>query len=211
MEALDGTTLLLLSGGMDSAAIAYWKRPRYALTINYGQRAATAEARAAKKVCASLGITHHKLSIDCSAIGVGDMAGRPSPAAAPTPEWWPFRNQMLATFAAVYAIRLDVSRVMIGTLKTDHIHADGTAEFIATMDNLLHRQEGSLRFVAPAIGLTAAGLIRRSAIPSKILRWSHSCHVANHACGACRGCTKRQATWIELAENRRKREARLRP
>ena len=38
-------TALLLSGGMDSIALAYWKRPDIALTIDYGQAAADAEER----------------------------------------------------------------------------------------------------------------------------------------------------------------------
>ena len=33
---------LLLSGGMDSIALAFWKRPEIAITIDYGQRAAEA-------------------------------------------------------------------------------------------------------------------------------------------------------------------------
>lgn len=198
MEAVDQTLLLLLSGGMDSVAIAYWKRPAHALTINYGQRAAIAEMRAAKKVCESLGIAHHRLTIDCSMIGAGDMARRRSPPKSPTPEWWPFRNQLLITFAAAYAVRLETKSILVGTLKTDGIHKDGTPPFMDTMDELLRIQEGALRLVAPARHLTALGLVRRAAVPNRILRWSHSCHVANHACGACRGCTKRQEAWAKL-------------
>ena len=40
-------TALLLSGGMDSIAIAWWKRPDIALTLDYGQQAANAEIKAA--------------------------------------------------------------------------------------------------------------------------------------------------------------------
>ena len=43
------TAALLLSGGMDSVAIAYWKRPRYGITINYGQEPAEGEIRACKR------------------------------------------------------------------------------------------------------------------------------------------------------------------
>ena len=31
---------LLLSGGMDSISIAWWKRPDVAISVDYGQRAA---------------------------------------------------------------------------------------------------------------------------------------------------------------------------
>jgi len=45
--------LLLLSGGIDSVAIAAWKRPEICLTIDYGQRSARAEIRSSMQVCKS--------------------------------------------------------------------------------------------------------------------------------------------------------------
>ncbi|WP_440506100.1 7-cyano-7-deazaguanine synthase [Serratia nevei] len=62
-------TALLLSGGMDSIAIAWWKRPDIALTLDYGQYAAEAEIRAASVTCKSLGIDHHIIRIDCRSLG----------------------------------------------------------------------------------------------------------------------------------------------
>ncbi len=198
MEAIARYDLLLLSGGMDSAAIAYWKRPARALTIDYGQRPAAAEVRAAAKICSSLQIDHHVVRIDCTALGSGDMAGTAVSRLAPTPEWWPFRNQMLLTFAAAYAVQVDARRLVIGTLRSDRVNADGSPEFLDAMDRVLRLQEGGIRLIAPARRFTAAGLILRSGIPTRLLRWSHSCHVANHACGHCRGCNKRVTTWKSL-------------
>lgn len=42
-------TAILLSGGMDSIALAYWKRPEIAITIDYGQKPAAAEVVASKR------------------------------------------------------------------------------------------------------------------------------------------------------------------
>ena len=36
---------MLLSGGMDSIAVAYWRRPSLAITIDYGQVPAAGELR----------------------------------------------------------------------------------------------------------------------------------------------------------------------
>ena len=36
---------ILLSGGMDSIALAYWKKPAHSITIDYGQKAANAEMK----------------------------------------------------------------------------------------------------------------------------------------------------------------------
>lgn len=189
---------LLLSGGMDSIAVACWLRPEIAITINYGQKSAAAEVRAASAAADALGIEHHIVEANLSALGSGDLAGTPALAVAKVPEWWPFRNQMLVTLAAMKAITLNVNRLLIGTVKTDGQHADGRAEFIHAMDYLLRLQEGSLTLEAPAIDLTAAELIRTSGISMEILGWAHSCHVANHACGLCRGCRKHYETMSDL-------------
>ena len=75
------TTALLLSGGIDSAAVAAWKHPDIALFIDYGQRSAFAERRAARAVAAELGIRHHELTVGLDALGAGvlkdDVMNRP--------------------------------------------------------------------------------------------------------------------------------------
>ncbi len=187
-------TALLLSGGMDSIAIAWWKRPEMALTIDYGQKPAQAEIRAAKEVASRLGIEHQVVQCDLSALGSGDMAGGPPLAFAPVPEWWPFRNQLLLTVAAMRLVPSGATKVLIGCLATDKQHADGRAEFISAMNDLFAVQEGGLSAEAPAIDLTAVELVKRSGIPLEILAWAHSCHRANEACGACRGCLKHYDT-----------------
>src|ERR1700692_1265160 len=75
--------LLLLSGGMDSIALAWALRPDLSLTIDYGQLAAAGESRAASAACTELGLRHRLLRIDCSALGSGDMAGTPPSRIAP--------------------------------------------------------------------------------------------------------------------------------
>lgn len=190
---------LLLSGGMDSIAIAWWKRPDFAITIDYGQKAAGAEKIAAAQVCQELGIAHEVISIDCSSLGSGDMVHAAPDGHAATSDWWPYRNQMLVTLASMRAISREVQILHIGTVKSDgESHLDGTPRFVDLMDELMQYQEGGLRIVAPAIGLTTVELVRMAAVPPGLLAWSHSCHKANVACGACRGCYKYLDTYKEL-------------
>jgi 7-cyano-7-deazaguanine synthase len=181
---------ILLSGGMDSIALAFWKRPEIAITVDYGQRAAEAEISAAQQVSGELGIRHEVIRIDCRPIGSGDMAGNGALKVAPVPEWWPFRNQLLVTFAAARGLSLGVTEVMTGTVASDGSHADGRPGFYAAMDAVTAFQEGGIRVSAPALNLTTAELVRISRVPRKILAWAHSCHIGNLACGHCRGCVK---------------------
>ncbi|WP_295543328.1 7-cyano-7-deazaguanine synthase [uncultured Pseudacidovorax sp.] len=184
------SVVLLLSGGIDSTALAYWQRPKHALTIDYGQAAASAERRAAAQVARELELDHHNMTVNLRALGLGRMAGLQPEVDAPTPEWWPFRNQLLITFAAAKAVVLGADAVMVGTLATDGLHADGRPEFLETMRSLFQQQERQIKLLAPASKMNALQLVRRSGVPRQLLAWTHSCHVADYACGTCRGCNK---------------------
>lgn len=191
---------VLLSGGIDSVALAYWHRPAVVITVDYGQVAAPAEVRAAAAIAAALNIRHEVIRADCSAVGCGDMAPsrRAALNAAPSPEWWPYRNQLVVTLAAARAVALGVRTLLIGTVRSDSRFADGRPEFMEALNRLLSVQEGRLGLTAPAIALSSADLVRVSGVPLDLLAWSHSCHVSENACGRCRGCQKRAEVWQEL-------------
>lgn len=187
-------TCLLMSGGLDSIALAYWKRPDLAITIDYGQVCAEAEIKASAQVCQELHIRHNVVRVDCGDLGSGDLAGRAPSDVAPVSEWWPFRNQLLLTLAGMAAVSLGTSELWIGVVQTDCQHADGTMEFISHASALMEMQEGGIRVGAPAISMTTVDLIRAGDVPIALLSWAHSCHTSNWACGCCRGCNKhRQA------------------
>lgn len=183
-------TALLLSGGMDSIAIAWWKRPDVAITIDYGQLPARAEIAASTAVAGRLNIEHHVLTVDCKSLGSGDMVGLNANEHAPASDWWPYRNQMLITLAAMKAISLDVRTLLIGSVLSDGFHRDGTPAFLSAMSALLELQEGRMTVLAPAIELSTIELIRLSGVPDTELVWAHSCHKSDVPCGNCRGCNK---------------------
>ena len=183
-------TALLLSGGMDSIAILYWKRPEVALTIDYGQNSAQAEIRSASYVCEQLGIAHHIISVDCTQFGSGDMSKQKPLSLAPFSDWWPFRNQMLLTVAAMYLINHNITTIQIGSVKPDDQFQDGTDQFTKMISDLISFQEGNMTVEAPAINMTTLELIEESKVPLSLLLSAHSCHSGNIACGSCRGCRK---------------------
>lgn len=186
---------ILLSGGMDSLSLAWWKKPDVAFTINYGQLAAETEIEVSKKICEELNIEHHIIVSDLSFLGSGDLSGKAKNKHAPSSEWWPYRNQMLITLAAMKAISLDINELWIGCVKSDSHHIDGSQLFIDSINTLMNIQEGMIQVKAPAIHLTTEELILSSGIPKSFLFWAHSCHKANTACGNCRGCNKYFEVW----------------
>lgn len=189
---------MLLSGGMDSIALAWWKRPNVAFTIDYGQVCAEAEIRAAEAVCSDLGIRHEIIQVDCRSLGSGDLAGIPADSNAPVQEWWPYRNQLLITLAGMRGIALGVKELMVAAVISDAVHADGRPDFVDRLDALMHLQEGGMRLSAPAISMASVELVKISGIPLQVLAWAHSCHRSNYACGDCRGCYKHRDTMDAL-------------
>lgn len=168
------------------------QKPDLATTIDYGQTCAEAEIRAAEQICNELEIPHNVLEVDCSSLGAGELADTEQLSIGGTPEWWPFRNQMIITMAAMDAVQRDASELVLGSVQGDHEHADGRAEFYEHMNTLLAVQEGDLKVSTPAINMSSEELVERSDLPLSILGWTHSCHRSDLACGRCRGCIKRE-------------------
>lgn len=185
-------SVLLISGGVDSAALAYDIDPDLAITIDYGQKPAEAEIKASREICRELDIPHEVIRFDASELGTGTMSTQNQLDIASTPEWWPFRNQLIITLSGIDAVKRGAEELIIGTVKDDREHADGTSKFLELMDELVSLQEGDLRLSAPAKDLTSKELVAETDIGPSLLGWTHSCHVANNPCGTCRGCRKRQ-------------------
>lgn len=198
--------ILLLSGGIDSVAIAFERRPKFALFVDYGQRPAASERRAAGAVAAALEIEFHALTADFSSVGGGLLSTSGADSNFPSPEWWPFRNQMLLTIAAAWACRHTEAltapgsvMVAIGSVAGDgDRHADGTAAFFVALAELLRVQEGQIRVEAPALQRTTEQLVQSSGVTDDLLGWTHSCHVATLPCGDCPGCFKRDRVLSSL-------------
>jgi 7-cyano-7-deazaguanine synthase len=194
--------LLLLSGGIDSIALAAWRRPSVCLTVDYGQRSAPAEFQAAREVCKALGLQHQTLVAGISELGSGCMAGETNSPHSVHEEFWPFRNQYLITIAAMTAMKTGCDAVLIGTVVTDQRHMDGSVAFFEHMHDVIALQEGAIELKTPAAQMTSEQLVRQSGVEASVLAWSHSCHVGELACGTCPGCRKHTEVMTALGWGR---------
>lgn len=191
-------TAVLLSGGIDSICIAYWKKPDMAFTIDYGQVCAEAEIHSAAIICKKLGIEHHIIRIDCSSLGSGLLSGKPTVEDSPSEEWWPYRNQLLVTLACMKGISLGVKKLYVGSVRTDGVqHKDGTPEFYDMLSRLMSYQEGGITVEMPAHSMDTYELVEASGTPLDLLLYSHSCHVSNKPCMKCKGCEKNYAVRLK--------------
>jgi 7-cyano-7-deazaguanine synthase len=193
--------VLLFSGGLDSSAIAFWKRPDVCLTVDYGQRPAPGEFAAAKAICEELSLNHETLSVDLRALGSGSLVGEPTGSLGRGEEWWPYRNQMLITLAGMRFINRGLREIMIGAVRSD-IHADGKAPFLRAVHRLMSLQEGGVKVSAPARSFHALKLMQISGFPAALLGLTFSCHVMQYPCGKCRGCQKHLDTLAKIKRSR---------
>ena len=190
--------LLLLSGGIDSIALAAWRRPELCLTVRYGQSAADAEVQSSARACQELGLRHEVLEAELPLLGSGCMAGQTASPHSPHEEFWPFRNQYLITLAGMVAIKAGLSEILIGTVVTDRRHADGSPGFLRAIHEVIEMQEGAIQVLAPAAELTSEQLVKQSGISMAVLGWAHSCHTSALACGNCPGCMKHSQVMSSL-------------
>lgn len=191
---------LLFTGGLDSTALAWMLRPEKLVFVDYGQRPAKGEERAARAVAAAIGLVLDVRRVDMSAFGHGTMStsGTPLASATKAPEFWPYRNQMLITLAAMASAADPLKEILVGTVVGDDAHPDGRKEFVSAVDCLV-RQQSEVRVVAPAIDMTTLQLVKKAAVPKSVLGWTFSCHTGEWACGSCRGCNKHRQV-IECLE-----------
>ncbi|WP_396614001.1 7-cyano-7-deazaguanine synthase (plasmid) [Haloferax sp. S1W] len=185
-------SVLLLSGGLDSATLAYTHRPDLTVTVDYGQCCADAEIQASEQISDQLNLEHEIIEVDCKSIGAGTMANQRETDLGDAPEWWPYRNQLVITLVAMDVVSRGADQLLVGAVAGDQSHADGQAKFFELIDSLLSFQEGNLRVKAPAINKTTEEFVREANPPESLLGWTHSCTASNAACGECRSCKKRQ-------------------
>lgn len=195
--------VLLFSGGIDSTVLAWWLRPEQLALVDYGQVAFEGELRAARAVASTLGLPLDVQTVDLRALGHGVMAGASS-LNVKAPEFWPYRNQMLVTLAAMAYEEKHPSSILLGSVAGDEIHPDGTDAFRSAMDTLLRAQSGP-RLETPAAQFTTEELIALAVAPTSLLGWTFSCHTGKWACGTCRGCRKHEEvmTWAINQENKK--------
>ena len=192
-------SLLLFSGGLDSTALAVMLRPKLLLYVDYGHRARLAERSAAAKIAALVDLPLRTINLGIQELGSGLLHGSASSDRAPSPEWWPYRNQFLATAGAAVAHEEDCDLVLLGSVASDgERHKDGTAEFYRLLDAIVAYQEGGIHVSAPGIDRSTEQLVEQSGATDEVLAWTFSCHRSNRPCGDCPGCWKRTKVLADL-------------
>lgn len=195
--------VVLLSGGMDSAAVVAMAREQgfavYALSVHYGQRH-TSELDAAAAVAQALGAHAHKtVKVDLRSIGgsaltsdidVPDAGGEGIPIT-----YVPARNTIMLSVALGWAEVLGASDIFCGVNAVDYSgYPDCRPEFITAFEALANLAtkagvEGAgIRIHAPLQFLSKADIVNEGVRLGVDFGLTVSCYQADSLGRACRKC-----------------------
>ncbi|MCF7750882.1 7-cyano-7-deazaguanine synthase QueC [Bacillus subtilis subsp. subtilis] len=201
--------VVLLSGGMDSAAVIAIAQEQgfavHALSVRYGQRH-TSELDAAAAVSQALGVVAHKtVSVDLRSIGgsaLTDDIDVPEAGGEGIPVTYvPARNTIMLSLALGWAEVLGANDIFCGVNAVDYSgYPDCRPEFIAafqTLANLATKAgvEGAgIQVHAPLQFLSKADIVREGVRLGVDFGLTVSCYNADDrgaACGHCDACRLR--------------------
>ncbi len=201
--------VVLLSGGMDSAAVIAIAREQgfavHALSVRYGQRH-TSELDAAANVAKALGVAAHKtVNVDLRSIGgsaLTDDIDVPEAGGEGIPVTYvPARNTIMLSVALGWAEVLGASDIFCGVNAVDYSgYPDCRPEFIQafqTLANLATKAgvEGAgIQVHAPLQFLSKADIVREGVRLGVDFGLTVSCYNADEqgrACGHCDACRLR--------------------
>jgi len=201
--------VVLLSGGMDSAAVVAMAREQgfavHALSVRYGQRH-TSELDAAAAVAKALGVAAHKtVNVDLRSIGgsaLTDDIDVPEAGGEGIPVTYvPARNTIMLSVALGWAEVLGANDIFCGVNAVDYSgYPDCRPEFISafqTLANLATKAgvEGAgIQVHAPLQFLSKADIVREGVRLGVDFGLTVSCYNADDtgaACGHCDACRLR--------------------
>lgn len=199
-------TVLILSGGMDSATLLYDLLAQGdevdAIGINYKQRHGK-ELDCAAELCRRNGVRWDVL--DLSSLS-GFLAGSSqSDPTVPVPfgkydeptmklTVVPNRNMFMLAAAGAVAIARKADRLAYGAHSGDHtIYPDCRPEFVAAMEQAFSLCDWHpLELFAPYLDLTKGEVCRRGVELSVPFEMTWTCYVGGKTpCGKCGACTER--------------------
>ena len=203
------TSVIIVSGGMDSITLLYDKKDEIALGISfdYGSNHNAREIPFAKMHCERLGIEHIIIPLDfmhqyfksslrqgADAIPEGHYADANMKSTVV-----PFRNGIMLALAAGIAESNGLKKVLIANHAGDHaIYPDCRPEFIKAMTAATEAGTyAGVSVVAPYTNITKAEIVRRGVQLGVDYSHTWSCYKGGEKhCGKCGTCRERKEAFM---------------
>ena len=200
--ALRGISLVLLSGGPDSAAALAWARARggrvIPATFDFPGRPRS-ERRAARRVARAMGLPPPRMIRVPLLRMTGGAGGRPGGI---PPGFIPHRNLVYYGLALALAAAVGARRIVGGQLKTDgRLFPDGRPDFFRGLHALAARgmpPGRGCRIVLPFARMSKAEVLLLGVRLGAPLGMTWSCYRHGpRPCGRCLGCVERRDSFRE--------------
>ncbi len=196
-------SIILLSGGLDStvsATIAVKKtKPIFALTIDYGQRAAKMEIIASKRICRALKIKHRIIKLPffkefkkCELMG--DNIRKFSKKFLTLKNIWvPNRNSLFINIAACFAEYYNVDLIITGfNLEEAREFPDNTRNFINAINRTIQFSTlRNIKVISYVADYTKKEIYKLGLKYKAPLQYIYSCYLGGKKmCGKCPSCRR---------------------
>lgn len=208
--------VVLLSGGMDSATLAYVARDRgygiIALHVNYGQRTEAKERKCAQRIASLLGAAEF-FEVDIgylARIGASALTDPAIPVRdyADTDEelpatYVPFRNANLLSIATSLAEARRAEAIFIGAQASDYSgYPDCREEFMDAFQQVIDRgtrESARIELIAPFVHMNKAGILGIGLSLEVPYHETWSCYRSgDRACGRCGACHFRREAFRQV-------------
>ena len=197
--------VILMSGGLDSLVALGYSRNQtdynveLALTFDYGQKSASAEIKASRKICEFYNVEHKVIKLDwlkeitktslVNSIEIPDSQFETKKSAEMV--WVPNRNAVFLNIAASFCDSFGYNYILYGANKDESkTFPDNTEEFRSQISKTF--ESSTLvkpKVVAPLINYTKSDIVRIAVEGSMALDLVMSCYnsIDKH-CGKCESC-----------------------
>lgn len=195
-------SIVLLSGGLDSTVSACVARqktaPVFALTFDYGQRAARRELEAAKKICRVLKIPYKSVALPFFEEFSRLMLLRSESTDVKKAEkveslWIPNRNGLFINIAACYAEYYGAGLIITGFNREEACEfPDNSAEFMeAINESLRYSTLSRVKVKSYVADLTKKEIYQLGIKYKAPLEHIYSCYLGEkEMCGKCASCKR---------------------
>jgi 7-cyano-7-deazaguanine synthase len=204
----DKKCVVVLSGGPDSATVAYWAKAQghqiYPITFNYGQ-IAVKETEAAQTIAVRLGTTTKIINLSAlkeifSSVTTLCNTDIPLTAEFSSPIIVPFRNAIFLSVAVAYASAVGAKEIFYGAHGSDEAnYPDCRREFYEAFEKAAQLgTEQDITIKAPFNGYKKSELLRKATKLGVPLDLTWSCYRdAEKHCGKCESCVNRKKAFQE--------------
>lgn len=209
----------VMSGGLDcTVATSVYDKDYdiHAITFDYGQKAASQEIKASKRICEKMGWSHEVIALDWLSristsslntdedipeIGESELDDTNKSTQTAESVWVPARNTVFTSIALSYAESIGAEIIIVGwNGEEGATFPDNSREYLEKFNELIDvGSPDKIRIEAPAIDLNKEEIVELGIKVGAPIDLSYSCYKGeDEPCGVCESCMRRKRAFKKM-------------